>query len=99
MKIKKKTHKNKKLEQKIKNAWNESISIPRPCFLCHSLTFSRGVFMPENNPQDYGSDDQTESAFIFTICNKCQSLPNTVKKYQIKRNLLATYKTKTAGLN
>lgn len=76
MKIKrKKNHKETALERKVRETWNESVSIPRSCILCDELTMRRGIFVPDD-PQKYGAPDGGEGAFIYPLCLDCRSLPH-----------------------
>ena len=101
MKIKRKLkiHKNdNELEKKIKQTWNESTSIPRPCVLCDKLTMNRGVFVPED-PQAFGAPDGGEGAFIYPLCLECRTLPHEKIFSIIKMMIFSMMKERTAGLN
>jgi len=99
MKIKrKKNHKETALERKIRETWNESTSIQRPCVLCDELTMNRGVFVPED-PQAFGAPDGGEGAFIYPLCLECRTLPHEKIFPIIKMMIFSMMKERTAGLN
>jgi len=100
MKIKRKVkkHKDTELEQKIKQTWNESISVLRPCVLCDKLTMNRGIFVPED-ASPFGAPDGQEGAFVYPICPMCYSLPHEKIFPLIEQVIFSAMKARTAGLN
>ena len=101
MKIKRKIkiHKHDtKLEKKIKQTWNESTAIPRPCILCEEDTMRRGIFVPED-ARPFGAPDGGQGAFIYPLCLDCRSLPHEKIFPIIKRVIFSMMRERTAGLN
>ena len=99
MKIKrKKNHKESELERKVRETWNESTSIPRPCILCEEDTMNRGIFVPED-AKPFGAPDGGQGAFIYPLCLECRTLPHEKIFPIIKRVIFSMMKERTAGLN